>query len=31
MRITKMENGAISEEVFDNFLFVPMLGGKENG
>jgi len=29
MRITKMENGAVKEEVFDNFMFVPMLGGKE--
>ncbi len=30
MRITKMENGALKEEVFDNFSFVPMLGGKIN-
>lgn len=30
MRITKLENGAISEEVFDNFSFVPMLGGKKH-
>lgn len=30
MRITKMENGALKEEVFDNFSFVPMLGGKNN-
>jgi len=29
MRITKLENGALKEEVFDNFMFVPMLGGKE--
>lgn len=29
MRITKLENGALKEEVFDNFSFVPMLGGKE--
>ena len=28
-RITKLENGAIMEEVFDNFSFVPMLGGKK--
>lgn len=28
MRLTKMENGAIKEEVFDHFSFVPMLGGK---
>ena len=30
MRITKLENGALKEEVFDYFSFVPMLGGKEN-
>ena len=36
MRITKLsegsggENGALKEEVFDNFSFVPMLGGKES-
>ena len=29
MRITKLENGALKEEVFDHFSFVPMLGGKE--
>jgi protein-L-isoaspartate(D-aspartate) O-methyltransferase len=29
MRITKLENGVLKEEVFDNFSFVPMLGGKE--
>ncbi|HUR67553.1 MAG TPA: protein-L-isoaspartate(D-aspartate) O-methyltransferase [Chitinophagaceae bacterium] len=29
-RITKMENGALKEEVFDNFSFVPMLGGKKS-
>jgi protein-L-isoaspartate(D-aspartate) O-methyltransferase len=28
MRITKLDNGALKEEVFDNFSFVPMLGGK---
>jgi len=28
MRITKLENEALKEEVFDNFSFVPMLGGK---
>lgn len=28
MRLTKLENGAIKEEVFDQFSFVPMLGGK---
>jgi protein-L-isoaspartate(D-aspartate) O-methyltransferase len=30
MRITKMMNGAIKEEVFDNFSFVPMLEGKKS-
>ncbi len=30
MRITKLEGGALKEEVFDNFSFVPMLGGKNN-
>jgi protein-L-isoaspartate(D-aspartate) O-methyltransferase len=30
MRITKLENDALKEEVFENFSFVPMLGGKEN-
>jgi protein-L-isoaspartate(D-aspartate) O-methyltransferase len=29
VRITKLENGALKEEVFDNFSFVPMLGGKK--
>ncbi len=28
MRITKLENGSLKEEVFDYFSFVPMLGGK---
>ena len=28
-RITKLANGAMKEEVFDNFSFVPMLGGKK--
>ncbi|MGB8190646.1 MAG: protein-L-isoaspartate(D-aspartate) O-methyltransferase [Chitinophagaceae bacterium] len=28
MRITKLANGAVKEEVFDNFSFVPMLEGK---
>lgn len=28
MRITKLQNGAVKEEVFDNFSFVPMLEGK---
>ena len=30
MRITKLENGALKEEVFEYFSFVPMLGGKES-
>lgn len=30
MRITKLANGALKEEVFDNFSFVPMLGGKNS-
>ena len=30
MRITKLPNGAIKEEVFDNFSFVPMLEGKKS-
>ncbi len=30
MRITKLENGAFKEEVFDHFTFVPMLKGKES-
>ena len=30
MRLTKLENGSIKEEVFENFSFVPMLGGKES-
>ena len=30
MRITKLDSGALKEEVFDNFSFVPMLGGKNN-
>ncbi len=30
MRITKLENGALKEEVFDHFSFVPMLGGRSH-
>jgi len=30
MRITKLENEAIKEELFDNFSFVPMIGGRES-
>jgi protein-L-isoaspartate(D-aspartate) O-methyltransferase len=30
MRITKLEHGALKEEVFDRFSFVPMLVGKKN-
>lgn len=29
-RITKLENGALKEEVFENFSFVPMLVGKNS-
>ena len=29
MRITKMQNGALKEQVFDNFSFVPMVEGKK--
>lgn len=28
-RIVKQENGVVKEELFDNFSFVPMLGGKK--
>jgi protein-L-isoaspartate(D-aspartate) O-methyltransferase len=28
-RIVKLENGALKEEVFDNFSFVPMMVGKK--
>lgn len=28
MRLTKLPNGSLKEEVFENFSFVPMLGGK---
>jgi protein-L-isoaspartate(D-aspartate) O-methyltransferase len=30
-RITKQEDGSYTEEEFDSFSFVPMLGGKQNG
>ncbi|MBL7707555.1 MAG: protein-L-isoaspartate(D-aspartate) O-methyltransferase [Chitinophagaceae bacterium] len=30
MRITKLENGALKEEVFDHFSFVPMIEGKKS-
>ena len=30
MRITKLENGSLKEEVFDYFSFVPMIYGKNN-
>ena len=30
MRVSKMENGSIREEVFDQFSFVPMLEGKNS-
>lgn len=29
MRITKLENGSVKEEVFDHFSFVPMIVGKK--
>ena len=29
MRITKLENGALKEEVFDHFSFVPMVEGRK--
>jgi protein-L-isoaspartate(D-aspartate) O-methyltransferase len=29
MRITKLENGKLKEEVFENFSFVPMLEGRQ--
>jgi len=29
-RITKLDNGALKEEVFDRFSFVPMLGGRNS-
>lgn len=29
LRLTKMEDGSYTEEVFENFSFVPMLGGKQ--
>lgn len=29
-RFTKLEGGAVKEEVFDRFSFVPMLGGRES-
>jgi protein-L-isoaspartate(D-aspartate) O-methyltransferase len=30
MRITKLKSGALKEEVFDNFSFVPMIEGKKD-
>lgn len=30
MRLTRQENGSVTEEVYDNFSFVPMLEGKKN-
>ena len=29
LRLTRLEDGSWSEEIFDNFSFVPMLGGRE--
>jgi protein-L-isoaspartate(D-aspartate) O-methyltransferase len=31
MRVTKLDNDVIREEVFDRFSFVPMIKGKKNG
>lgn len=31
IRITKQENGSLTEEAFQHFSFVPMLSGKETG
>lgn len=31
LRLTKKADGTVSEEKFDSFSFVPMLGGKANG
>ena len=31
MRVTKLESGAIKEEIFDRFSFVPMIQGRTNG
>ncbi len=31
LRLTKMEDGSMSEEAFENFSFVPMLKGKNGG
>jgi protein-L-isoaspartate(D-aspartate) O-methyltransferase len=30
MRVTKLHKGALKEEVFDHFSFVPMIGGKKD-
>jgi hypothetical protein len=30
-RVTKEADGTITEEQFERFIFVPMLGGKKNG
>jgi protein-L-isoaspartate(D-aspartate) O-methyltransferase len=30
MRLTKLQDGTVQEEVFDNFSFVPMVKGKNN-
>jgi protein-L-isoaspartate(D-aspartate) O-methyltransferase len=29
MRVTRLESGALKEEVFDHFSFVPMVEGKK--
>ncbi len=30
LRLTKLEDGSVSEEIFESFSFVPMLGGKNH-
>jgi protein-L-isoaspartate(D-aspartate) O-methyltransferase len=30
LRLTKQADGSATEEVFDNFSFVPMLGGRNS-
>ena len=31
LRLTKLANGDLAEEVFDNFSFVPMIEGRNQG
>jgi protein-L-isoaspartate(D-aspartate) O-methyltransferase len=30
LRLTKQADGTVTEELFDNFSFVPMIGGKNS-